>query len=59
MGDGRFFAFVSGLAILFWLLSGVRAIEPGLRRWALILAYASLALGMGWALLRTAAWMLG
>lgn len=59
MGDGRFFAFVAGLAVLFWLLSGVRAIEPGLRRWALLLAYASLGVGIAWALLRTAAWMLG
>jgi len=57
--DGRFFAFTAGLAVLFWILSGQRAIEPRLRRFALLAAYASLAAGLLWALVRTLLWFLG
>jgi hypothetical protein len=57
--EGRFFALVAGLAILFWLLSGQRAIDPTWRRAALFAAYGSLAVGLLWALLRTLAWFLG
>jgi len=57
--DGRFFAFTAGLAVLFWILSGQRAIEPRLRRVALHAAYASLAVGLLWALVRTLLWFLG
>lgn len=59
MADGRFFALVAGLAILFWLLSGQRAIEPRLRRAALWAAYASLAAGLIWAALQSVRWFLG
>ncbi len=59
MDEGRFFALAAGLAILFWLLSGQRAIEPWLRRTASFAAYVSLAVGLLWALLRTARWFLG
>lgn len=58
MEDGRFAALVAGLAVLFWLLSGQRAIEPRLRRSALLAAYATLALGLAWALLETLRWLL-
>lgn len=59
MDEGRFFALAAGLAVLFWLLSGQRAIEPGLRRMASFTAYASLAVGLLWALLQSARWFLG
>jgi len=57
--DGRFFALAAGLAVLFWILSGQRAIEPRLRRFALLAAHASLAAGLLWALVRTLLWFLG
>jgi hypothetical protein len=57
--EGRFFAFTAGLAVLFWILSGQRAIEPRLRRVALHAAYASLAVGLLWAFLRTLLRFLG
>ncbi len=59
MDDGRFFAFVAGLATLFWLLSGRRALDPTLRRLALLAAYVSLAVGILYALAKTVAWVLG
>lgn len=59
MDDGRFFALVAGLAVLFWLLSGQRGLDPRLRRWALPAAYLVLAAGLAWAVLRTLAWLLG
>ncbi len=59
MEEGRFLALAAGLAVLFWLLSGQWVNEPGLRRMASFAAYASLAVGLLWALLQSARWFLG
>ncbi len=59
MEDGRFFSLVLGLAVLFWLLSGVEAIDPRLRRWALPAAYGTLGVGIAYALLKSAVWIVG
>lgn len=59
MDDGRFFAFVALLAILFWLLAGQRGIDPRLRRWALPAAYGVLAAGLLYALFQTIRYVLG
>lgn len=57
MSEGRFYSLVLGLAVLFWLLSGVRAIDPALRRFALPAAYTILGIGMAYALVKSAVWI--
>ncbi|MCX7630318.1 MAG: hypothetical protein N2038_08705 [Geminicoccaceae bacterium] len=59
MDEGRFFALVALLAVLFWLLGGQKGIDPRLRRWALPVAYVTLAIGLAYAFLRTLLFFFG
>jgi hypothetical protein len=56
--DGRFFGFVAALCLLFWLLGRERRLDPNLRRWLSLGAYAVLGIGIGYAAFETLGWFL-
>jgi hypothetical protein len=58
LDDGRFFAFVAALCLLFWLLGREPRIDPGVRRWLSLGAYLVLAVGIGYAAFETLGWFL-